>query len=731
MKAVMKKCGAAPRAAAAWYDAPNCPTQFFRALLAYLLTGIIALAQPPIRGFANDDLKAERDLESRAKSLPQSEHIRAYMKRMSAQPHHAGSPASKAVAEYVLGLLKEWGLDARVERFEALLPYPTLREVEMTGPSRYVLQLKEPAIPEDPDSGDANQLPTYNAYSASGDVTAPLVYVNYGVPEDYDYLKQQGIDVRGKIVIARYGKSWRGVKPKVAQERGAVGCLIYSDPRDDGYFQGDVYPKGAYRPSQGVQRGSVIDMALYPGDPLSPGWASETGAKRLSRAEAQSLLKIPVLPLSYGDAKPLLANLGGPVAPEAWRGALPVTYHLGPGAATVHLKLDFDWTNKPVYDVIATIPGSTYKDQWIMYGNHHDAWVNGASDPASGASALLETARTLASMVKEGWQPKRTIVLALWDAEEFGLVGSTEWVEKHAQELDRKLAVYINSDSNGKGSIGASGSHALEEFVTEVLRDINDPVSGKNLLEARRPRRGAADQNSPFHLGPLGAGSDYVAFMHHAGVASLNLGFGSEGGGGVYHSIYDSYYWYTHFSDTDFAYGRALAQVMTVSLMRLADAPVLPFEFSRVARTLRGYIDEIQKEAAKSSHTVDFAEVTAQIGRMEGDAKNFEEALEAAEKRMSAAPAGRLANLNEILFRTERALTTGNGLPGRDWYRHRLYAPGLYTGYGAKTLPGVREAVEGGRWQEANQQAQAVAKVLKAFNARIEEATRSLRAISE
>ncbi len=731
MKDVMKKCGAAPRAAAASYAAPSCATQLTRVLLVYLLTASIAAAQPPVRGFSSDELKAQRDLESRAKSLPQAEYIRAYMKRMSAQPHHAGSPASKAVAEYVLGLLKEWGLDARIERFEALLPYPTLREVEMTAPSRYVLKLKEPAIPEDPDSGDANQLPTYNAYSASGDITAPLVYVNYGVPEDYDYLKQQGIDVRGKIVMARYGKSWRGVKPKVAQEHGAVGCLIYSDPRDDGYFQGDIYPKGAYRPSQGVQRGSVIDMALYPGDPLSPGWASEKGSKRLARAEAQSLLKIPVLPISYGDAKPLLANLGGPVAPEAWRGALPLTYHAGPGAATVHLKLDFDWTNKPVYDVIAMIPGSMFKDQWVMYGNHHDAWVNGASDPASGASALLETARTLASMVKDGWQPKRTIVLALWDAEEFGLVGSTEWVEKHAQELDRKLAVYINSDSNGKGSIGASGSHGLEQFVREVLRDINDPVSGKNLLEARRPRRGAADQNSPFHLGPLGAGSDYVAFMHHAGVASLNLGFGGEGGGGVYHSIYDSYYWYTHFSDTDFAYGRTLAQVMTLSLMRLADAPVLPFEFSQVARTLRGYVDEIQKEAAKSSHTVDFAEVTAQIGRMEGDAKNFEEALEAAGTRIAATPPERLANLNDTLFRTERALTTGNGLPGRDWYRHRLYAPGLYTGYGAKTLPGVREAVEGARWQEANQQAKAVAKALKAFNARIEEATRELRAMGE
>jgi N-acetylated-alpha-linked acidic dipeptidase len=699
-------------------------------LAALFLICSLAIAQAPIRGFSEDAQKSERELEARAKSVPQAERIRTYMKRMSAEPHHAGSAASKAVADYALGLLKEWGLDAQIERFEALLPYPTVREVEMIAPSKYVLKLKEPAIPEDPDSDDPNQLPTYNAYSASGDVTAPLVYVNYGIPEDYEYLNQQGIDVKGKIVIARYGQSWRGIKPKLAQEHGAVGCIIYSDPREDGYFPGDVYPKGAYRPSQGAQRGSVVDMPLYPGDPLSPGWASEKGSKRLARFEAGSLLKIPVLPISYADAKPLLAKLGGPVAPEKWRGALPITYHIGPGAATVHLKLDFDWTNKPVYNVIATIPGSTYKDQWVMYGNHHDAWVNGASDPVSGASALLETARTLAAMVKDGWQPKRTIVLALWDAEEFGLVGSTEWVEKHAQELDKKLAVYINSDSNGKGTIGASGSHGLEEFMTQVLRDINDPASGKSLLEARRGRRGA-DPKEPFRLGPLGAGSDYVAFIDHLGIASLNLGFGGEGGGGVYHSAYDTYYWYTHFSDTDFTYCRTLTQVMCTSLMRLADAPVLPFEFSRVARTIHGYIEEIQKEAAKSSHAVNFADVNAEVGRIEGNAKNFEEALDAAQKRTLTISPERLVKVNETLYRTERALAAGNGLPGRDWYRHRLYAPGLYTGYGAKTLPGVREAVEGGSWEQANRQAKLLAKALKAFNAHIEEATRDLRSIGE
>ena len=649
-----------------------------------------------------------------------------------------GSAESKAVAEYILGLLKEWGLDARIDQYEALLPYPTARTLEMVKPTRYTAELREPGVAADIDSKDRGQLATYNAYSASGDVTAPLVYVNYGVPEDYEYLKKQGIDVAGKIVIARYGRSWRGVKPKLAQEHGAVGCLIYSDPRDDGYFQGDVFPRGPFRPSQGVQRGSVVDMPLYPGDPLSPGWASEKGSRRLSRDEAKSLLKIPVLPISYGDAQPMLAALEGPVAPEAWRGALPITYHVGPGAS-VHLKLDFDWTNKPLFNVMATIPGSEFPDQWVMYGNHHDAWVNGASDPVSGAAALLETARALAALSKDGWKPKRTIKLAFWDGEEFGLVGSTEFAEKHQEELDRKLVVYINSDSNGKGTLGASGSHALEQFVNEVARDVADPVSGKTLIEVRRERQrnnqqGAqqqqtAEQNAgQIRLGALGAGSDYVAFIDHVGVSSLNLGFGGEGGGGVYHSIYDSFYWFTKFSDGEFLYGRTLAQFNAISIMRLADSNILPYEFWGLARTVKGYADELQKQGGKN---VDLTGLYTQIGRLEANARNYEEAFATAQKLVQQASRAKLARLNETLYRTERALLSPNGLPGRDWYRHQLYAPGMYTGYGAKTLPGIREAVEGARWQEANQQASQVAGVLSNFNARVEEATRLARGLAD
>jgi N-acetylated-alpha-linked acidic dipeptidase len=738
----------------------------FKTLLV-LLSSACCFAQAPIqssiRGFTPDQAKLQHDREDRAASIASSERIRIHMERMSANPHHAGSPGAKAVAEYALAQLKEWGLDAHIEEFDALLPYPTSRSLEMTAPVRFRAQLKETAIAEDKDTGEPGQLPTFNAYSASGDVSAQLVYVNYGMPEDYEYLKKTGIDVKGKIAIVRYGRGWRGVKAKLAQENGAVGCLIYSDPHEDGYFQNDVYPKGPMRPLEGVQRGSILDMAIYPGDPLTPGWASEPGARRLSRADAKTILKIPVLPISYGDARPLLDALGGPVAPEPWRGALPVTYHLGPGPATVHLKVDFDWTNKPLRDVIVTISGSLYKDQWIVYGNHHDAWVNGASDPLSGASALLETARTLAMLRKEGWQPKRTIVLALWDGEEFGLVGSTEWVEKHEEELERKAAVYINSDSNGKGAINAGGSPSLEGFLKEVLRDVNDPVSGKPLIETPRGR-GKSGDRPEFRLGALGAGSDYVAFLDHAGVASLNLGFGGVDSG-VYHSIYDTFTWFQRFSDGDFGYGKALSQVMTASVTRLADAAILPYDFADVATTVKRYVEDIQKPVQKNdqksehkfepkseprgdqSIDVNLREIRTQLGRLAVVSKAYNEAVGGAMKGFGAPEKNtgaseksgpdrvtsekisveKLAKVNEMIGRAERALLLPDGLPGRPWYRHQIYAPGLYTGYGAKTLPGVREAVEGQRWEEANQQARRAAQALHVMADRVEEATRIIK----
>ncbi|HYO81965.1 MAG TPA: M28 family peptidase [Bryobacteraceae bacterium] len=624
-----------------------------------------------IRGFSSDDAVKQHALERKARATPEPARLREYMRAMTEEPHIAGSPQSRKVAEYALGLFRSFGLNAELEEFEALLPYPTARQLELVGPVPYKARLEEPRLPEDRASRHPGHMPTYNSYAATGDVTAPLVYVNYGVPADYEELRGLGIDVKGKIVIARYGQSWRGTKAKVAQENGAIGCLIYSDPRDDGYFAGDVYPRGPFRPQHGVQRGSVVDLPVLPGDPLSPGWASVRGSRRLPREEAGSIMKIPVLPISYGDAEPLLAALGGPVAPLPWRGALPLTYHVGPGPASVRLRLDFDWTSKPMYNVMATIRGSVWPDEWILYGNHHDAWNNGAHDPISGAIAVLETGRALGELLKTGWRPKRTIVLALWDGEEFGLMGSTEYVEKHVATLKRNAILYLNSDSSGTGHLNAAGSPALQTFFAEVLRDVRQPGSEKSLLEARPERQG---KPVPFALAPVGAGSDYVAFLHHAGIASINAGFsGGNGSGGIYHSVYDSFDWYTRFSDKDFVHGRALTQVMTTAILRLSEAGTLPFDFNPVVSAVNEWITDLPG--------ADTAPVRSSLDRLRRAAEIWNESF-----RPDAAAA------NAELIGTERMLLHEPGLPGRPWYKHQLMAPGLYTGYSAKTLPAIRDA---------------------------------------
>ena len=662
-------------------------------------------------------LGAEPGWEEKFRQIPQPDNIKQYMQVMSEEPHHAGSPASKRVAEYVLARFREWGLEAQIEEFEALLPTPKERSLELLEPEKFTAALKEPAIAEDKDSSDAGQLPTFNAYSPDGDVTAQVVYVNQGVTQDYERLSRMGIDVKGKVVLARYGGSWRGIKPKLAAEHGAIACLIYSDPRDDGYFQGDAYPQGAFRPSQGVQRGSTIDMPLYPGDPLTPGWASEKGARKLALSEARSLPKIPVLPISYADATPILKGLAGPVAPQSWRGALPITYHVGPGPAKLRLKLSFDWQTRPIYNVVARIRGSEFPDQWVIYGNHHDAWVNGARDPVSGNSALLETARALAELQKQGWKPKRTIVLASWDAEEWGLIGSTEWGEKHAAELRQKAVAYINSDGNSKGILQGSGSHSLEHLWNEVARDIADPETGKSLWEtvhARRLEEARNDEDkkritgrADLRIGALGAGSDYVVFVDHLGVPSLNIGFSTRGGEGVYHSIYDSFNWYSKFGDPSFVYGRALAQVAGSLLVRLADAAILPFDFTNLADTLEMYVGDLRK---MKTENVDLASLDAPLAQLKKAAADFDAARNSAP---SLSPE-RLAALNAMIYHSEQAMLTPEGLPGREWYRHEFYAPGLYTGYDAKTLPGIREAIEQKQWATARRQVEVVRKNIEA-----------------
>ena len=677
-----------------------------------------------LRGFFAKYVAEEQSLEKQAQAVPDAGRLRKYMNFMAAEPHNAGSARSKVVAEYALGLFKEWGLDAHIEEFEALMPTPTVREVEVTGPKRFVAKLKEPVVPEDPNSGDAHQLPTYNSYGASGDVNGQVVYVNFGIPEDYDWLVQHGIDVQGKIVIARYGKSWRGIKVKVAAEHGAIACLIYSDPHEDGYYDGDVFPKGPMRPADGVQRGSVMDMPLYPGDPLSPGWASEKGSKRLAMAEAKSLMKIPVLPISYADAQPILEQLTGPLAPREWRGSLGMTYHVGPGATRVHMKTDYDWATRPLYDVIATIPGAAEPDRWIIAGNHHDAWVNGADDPISGAIALMETARSLAVLQKQGWKPKRTIKIALWDGEEFGLLGSTEWAEKHQDELKKKAVVYLNSDSSAKGWLHVSGSHTLEDFAAEVASAVPQPGSNANLAEASLHHPAPEDSDEPpssskkkasFTIGALGAGSDYVAFLDYLGVASMNAGFSGQTKGGIYHSVYDSIYWYTHFSDTTFVDGRALAQYTAIALLRLADSSVLPFEFGHFVNTVSGYLDEIQKEAKAKGQSLDFAGLTKQLDALKQNGAKYD-ALLAAAAQKGGLDEARVNTVNDALIKTERVLTRSEGLPNREWYKHQIYAPGFYTGYGVKTVPGVREAVDSGDWALAKKETTIVENCLSQMN---------------
>ena len=737
-------------------------------LLALVLFGYCANGQAPtetkpLLGFTPQQAAAEYGLETQFDAYLKADNLREWMKRLSARPHHVGSPYDRENAEFMAALFKSWGYDTRTDVSYVLFPTPKLRVLELVAPVATTARLAEPVLKEDATSGQTReQLPTYHCFSVDGDVTAELVFVNYGVPRDYEELERRGIDVKGKIVLAKYGGSWRGIKPKMAAEKGAIGCLVYSDPKEDGYFRGDVYPKGAFKNEYGAQRGSVLDMPLYPGDPLTPGYGATKNAKRLDYRSAPTLTKIPTLPISYGDALPLLKALGGPMAPESWRGALPVPYRLGPGPARVHLNLAFNWKVEPAYNVIATMKGSEHPDQWIMRGNHHDAWVNGANDPVSGMVALLEEARAVGELAKTGWKPKRTIVFAAWDAEEPGLLGSTEWVETNEALLKKNLVAYLNTDSNARGFLGAGGSHTLEKFFNQIARDVTDPQKGIPVSERWRSLdlvRGTPDEQqdardrADLRIGALGSGSDYSSFLQHLGIASMNVGFGGEDDGGEYHSIYDSYDHYVRFKDPDFAYGVALAQTMGRCVLRLANADVLPFEFGNFANTVAKYAGEVKKltetmrvETDQQNRLVrekryeavadptetyaspqlreavphlNFAPLDNALAQLERSAQAYAQArntspvLSATQKK----------ELDLILYQTERFLTSDEGLPRRPWYKHHVYAPGFYTGYGVKTLPGIREAIEERKWPEAEEQIRKAADVLGRFTAQLDRAT--------
>ncbi|MFV1988100.1 MAG: transferrin receptor-like dimerization domain-containing protein [Gemmatimonadota bacterium] len=730
-----------------------------------------AMGQDRLIGFSTDASARQLAAEAEIDATVDAANLEEWMRRMTREPFYLGAPYNLENARFTAELFESWGYEVEIARYEVLFPTPTVRHVEMVSPEPYVARLAEPELPEDGTSSVEGRLPTYNAYSADGDVTAELVYVNQGIPPDYEELERRGIDVAGKIVIARYGGSWRGIKPKVAAEHGALATILYSDPRDDGYFQGDVYPEGPYRMEHGVQRGSVSDMPLFPGDPLTPGVGATEDAERLSLEEAPTLMKIPVLPISYADALPLLEALEGPVAPTSWRGALPITYHIGPGPARVRVHLEFDWGLETAYDVIATLPGSEFPDEWVLRGNHRDGWAMGAADPISGHVSMMEEARAIGELARSGQPPRRTIIYASWDAEEPGLIGSTEWAEHHADELRQKAVAYINTDGTGRGFLGMGGSHTLQTFINQIARSVEDPQTGVSVwdrLQANRAVGGGREpgDTSDIDIRPLGSGSDYTPFLQHLGIASLNLGFGGESGGGSYHSQFDSFDHYTRFGDPGFEYGAALARVTARATLRLANADILPFRFGPFVANVKTYRDEVmellettRKETERRNALVaanayslsadptrtyvapdtqddvpylSFAPLQNAVARLAESAEAYDKAVEAALTTHSAADipetdlAGHMAiveAINAALIGTERAMTREDGLPRRSWFRHQIYAPGYYTGYGVKTLPGIREAIEQREWIEAAEQVPRVAETLERIADQIDEAT--------
>jgi len=725
--------------------------------------------QSPLLGFDRDGSSRERALEKQFDSFIKKDDLRDWMKRLSARPHHLGSAYDKENAEFIASLFRSWGFDTAIERFDVLFPTPKTRILEMTAPQKFVAKLEEPALPQDATSGQrSEQLPVYNAYSVNGDVTGELVYANYGNQQDYEELARRGIDVRGKIVIVRYGNSFRGVKPKIAAEHGAIGCIIYSDPRDDGYFAGDVYPQGAWRNEMGAQRGSVADLPLYAGDPLTPGIGATPDAKRLDLKDpGTTLTKIPVLPISYSDALPLLRALDGPVAPTSWRGALPITYHLGPGKAVLHLVLEFDFNTVPAYDVIAQLRGSEFPDEWIIRGNHHDAWVNGAEDPISGMIAVLAEAQSVGQLVKTGWRPRRTIIYCAWDGEEQALIGSTEWAESHAAELQRKAVLYVNSDNNARGFLSVGGSHTLEKFINDVARDVLDPEKqvpvferwrARAILEGSAENRREARDRPDMRIAALGSGSDYTPFLQHLGIPSVDLRYGGEGEtDGVYHSIYDSFDHYTRFADPGFHYAAALAMTAGRTVLRFANADYLPLSVSNLTDTVARYITEVTKLSKDESDAIaeknrnidnntydlvadptqrsvtppkeppatglNFTPLQNALTRLQQSTRNYDAALRDASTSTRLKSRDTQQLLDSALRQIETALVDERGLPRRPWFKHMIYAPGFYTGYGAKTLPGVREAIEQHKWNEAAEQIAIVASTLERTASQIDRAT--------
>ncbi len=733
-------------------------------ILVLLAAGQFSLAaDDPVLGFDEASSDKQRAIESRLDDSIDKNEMDQWLRRMSAKPHHVGSPASKENAEFIASLFESWGYDVEIAEYEILLPTPRVREVELLAPTQFSAMLTEDSLAEDPSTSVREDLlPPYNAFSVDGEVEGELVFVNYGMPADYEILDRYGISVEGKIAIAKYGRSWRGIKPKLAGEKGAIGTIIYSDPIDDGYGAGDVYPKGPFKHESGVQRGSVMDMPTYPGDVLTPGVGATRNAKRLKQEDAITITKIPVLPMSYKDALPLLSAMDGEVVPPDWRGALPITYHFGPGPARVRMKAEFDWNRVTAYNVIARLEGSEFPDEWVIRGNHHDGWNHGAADPLSGMITMLAEAKAVAMLAKSGERPRRTVIYAAWDAEEPGLIGSTEWAEHHAEDLKKHAVAYLNTDGTSRGFIGIGGSHVLERFFNQIIEEVKDPrseITLKQRLQAGLKIYGETEQEktdaaerADIRIYPMGSGSDYTPFLQHLGIASANLGFGGEASGGSYHTLYDTYEHFTTWNDPGLTYSATLPKVTGRATLRLANAQRLPFEFTGFADNIALYVSELEElavtmrdETAKNNELIDSGAYAAALDPDKSFGApvrhdpvphfGFAPLKNALERLQTAAIAFDTAaetstvtseEINNLLYTSERLLTRDEGLEGRTWYKHHIYAPGFYTGYGVKTIPGVREAIEQREYEKVGPQVEIAAGVLNAMAERIEQVTKAI-----
>ena len=661
---------------------------------------------PPTTIFGFRDPAPELKAEKTFLAVPDPQLAREHLKVLTSAPHVAGSPEDLKTAEYVLEKYKAAGLDAYIQRYKVWMNLPLDIKVEVVAPPGVTMIGPSPEhVSEDPYQDDPRILPAYNAFSPSGDVTADVVYANYGRLEDFQKLQEMGVDVKGKIVIVRYGENFRGVKSFVAEKYGAAGVIIYSDPWDDGYFKGDKYPTGPWRPDTAVQRGSIQYLFRYPGDPTTPGIASVPelpDSKRIAPESATDMPKVPTTPLSYADATPILANLGGPESPREWQGALPFTYHVGPGPVKVHMTLKQNYQFTIIYDVIGMVHGSQFPDEWVVTGNHRDAWVYGAVDPNSGTAAQLEAVHGVGQLLKSGWQPKRTIVFASWDAEEEGLIGSTEFAEQHAKELGRAVA-YFNMDVAVAGpDFGASAVPSLKQYLRDVAKSVPSPKGGsvydqwkataaKNEREHPKPAEHesadtpAAPVQHDVRVGNLGSGSDYTAFLQHLGVPSADIG--SHGPYGVYHSAFDNFAWFTKFGDPTFVYEQQMARVYGLEVIRIASADVLPFNYQDYGKEIEQYLKAAEPKAktAFGEPAPSFAEASKAAARLEKAG--------AAVLQQQSLPVGDPGGMNLILRNTERAFLI-DGLPDRPWFKHSIYAPGEYTGYAAVVIPGVNEAID-------------------------------------